>query len=224
MLAAWFNTFKTVGKELQEVFVPSVFKYLLALLVCVGARALNADVAVVCPVPPLDIAKVPASVTAPVVVVFGVNPVVPAVNEVTPPVDADQTAVVPLEVRTYPLDPIGSLVALFTPFPTIRSPVDVMGDVGPEKATWPGTDHVMDEEAAELTIAIESQTKVVGLVGGIAVQPDGGVPVSVVKSHDPPVGVAGCVDDTLKINHSKIELEPLDVGVPYSPAVCATPP
>jgi hypothetical protein len=37
------------------------------------------------PVPPLDTPKVPASVTAPVVVVEGVSPVVPALKEVTPP-------------------------------------------------------------------------------------------------------------------------------------------
>jgi hypothetical protein len=52
------------------------------------------------PVPPFATAKVPASVIAPVVAVFGVRPVVPALNEVTPPVLADQVAVVPLEVNT----------------------------------------------------------------------------------------------------------------------------
>jgi hypothetical protein len=36
--------------------------------------------------------------------------------------------VVPSEVKTYPLEPIPSLVALFVPFPIIRSPVVVMGD------------------------------------------------------------------------------------------------
>ena len=36
------------------------------------------------PVPPLAGASVPANVTAPVVVVAGVKPVVPAVKEVTP--------------------------------------------------------------------------------------------------------------------------------------------
>jgi hypothetical protein len=35
-------------------------------------------------VPPLATANVPANVTAPVVAVLGVNPVVPAVNDVTP--------------------------------------------------------------------------------------------------------------------------------------------
>ena len=37
------------------------------------------------PVPPLATAKVPAKVTAPVLAVDGVRPVVPALNEVTPP-------------------------------------------------------------------------------------------------------------------------------------------
>ena len=80
------------------------------------------------PVPPLATARVPASVTAPVVEVAGVSPVEPALKEVTPPVEADQAAVVPLEVRTYPLVPIPSRVAVPEPLPTIKSPVVVMGD------------------------------------------------------------------------------------------------
>jgi hypothetical protein len=36
------------------------------------------------PVPPFAIFKTPASVIAPVVALFGVNPVVPALNDVTP--------------------------------------------------------------------------------------------------------------------------------------------
>ena len=39
------------------------------------------------PVPPLVVANVPAKVTAPVVAVFGVKPVVPALNEDTLTVD-----------------------------------------------------------------------------------------------------------------------------------------
>ena len=42
-------------------------------------------VLVVTPVPPFATAKVPAKVIAPVVPVLGVSPVVPALNEVTPP-------------------------------------------------------------------------------------------------------------------------------------------
>ena len=55
---------------------------------------------VVTPVPPLETASVPDNVTAPVVAVLGVNPVVPAENEVTPPVLAAHVAVVPLDVST----------------------------------------------------------------------------------------------------------------------------
>ena len=80
------------------------------------------------PVPPLATARVPASVTAPVVEVAGVSPVEPALKEVTPPVEADQAAVVPLEVRTYPLAPIPRRVELLVPFPRIRSPAVVTGD------------------------------------------------------------------------------------------------
>ena len=45
--------------------------------------ATNAGVVV--PVPPLATANVPAKVTTPVLAVAGVKPVVPALNEVTPP-------------------------------------------------------------------------------------------------------------------------------------------
>jgi hypothetical protein len=38
-----------------------------------------------------------------------------------------QLTVVPLEVKTVPLDPIASLEAVFVPVPMIRSPVEVMG-------------------------------------------------------------------------------------------------
>ena len=55
---------------------------------------------VVVPVPPLATLSVPLSVIAPVVPVLGVNPVVPALNDVTPPVDAAHVAVVPLDVST----------------------------------------------------------------------------------------------------------------------------
>ena len=43
-----------------------------------------APVEVVTPVPPLATANVPESVTAPLVAVLGVSPVVPALNVVTP--------------------------------------------------------------------------------------------------------------------------------------------
>ena len=51
-------------------------------------------------VPPLVAPRVPASVIAPVVAVFGVKPDRLVVNDVTPPVDGCQDAVVPLVVRT----------------------------------------------------------------------------------------------------------------------------
>ena len=92
-------------------------------------------VEVVTPVPPLATANVPANVTAPVVAVLGVNPVEPAENEVTPPVDAAHVAVVPLDVSTYPLVPMPRRVALFTPLPTIKSPTEVIGDSALNAAT-----------------------------------------------------------------------------------------
>ena len=50
--------------------------------------------------PPLPDTNVPAKVIAPVVVVFGVRPVVPAENEVTPPVEAAHVGTPPAKVRT----------------------------------------------------------------------------------------------------------------------------
>ena len=54
----------------------------------------------VIPVPPLAIFNVPARVIAPVVLVEGVKPVVPAENDVTPPVDAAHVGTPPANVRT----------------------------------------------------------------------------------------------------------------------------
>ena len=51
------------------------------------------------PVPPLVVANVPDNVIAPVLDVLGVNPVVPALNDVTPPVNGCHDAVVPFDVR-----------------------------------------------------------------------------------------------------------------------------
>ena len=58
------------------------------------ARAAAAEVA---PVPPLAITNVPASTTAPVVGLLGVNPVVPALKLVTP---LDATVIVPAPLVT----------------------------------------------------------------------------------------------------------------------------
>jgi hypothetical protein len=65
-------------------------------------------------------------------------------------------------------------------------------------------------DVRESTTAIETQTKLVGLAGGAFNQPDGAVPVFVVKLQEPPVGVAGAVAESLKMNHSKyVPPEPL---------------
>ena len=62
---------------------------------------------VVWPVPPLATASVPPKVTAPVVAVFGVSPVVPALNELTKELDTvphDGAAPV-LPTKTWPVVP-----------------------------------------------------------------------------------------------------------------------
>ena len=64
-------------------------------------------------VPPLAVASVPATVTAPVDAVLGVNPVVPNVIEATPLADAvDHCGAVPppFTVKTCPAVPIPSFV------------------------------------------------------------------------------------------------------------------
>ena len=67
--------------------------------------------------------------TAPPVAVLGVNPDRLVWNDVTPPVEAAQTAVVPLDVNTSPaVGLIANRVALLVPFPMIKSPVVVIGD------------------------------------------------------------------------------------------------
>jgi hypothetical protein len=69
-----------------------------------------------------------------------------------------------------------------------------------------------------LTIEIENQTICVGFVGGALLHPAGGVPVLFTKSQVPPVGVAGAVADSWKINHSKY-VPPKLVVLPYKPAL-----
>ena len=67
----------------------------------VDKTLLPEPVEVVTPVPPLAVASVPASVTAPLVAVDGVNPVVPPENVVTgeeAPLDANRRTVPPLSL------------------------------------------------------------------------------------------------------------------------------
>ncbi len=76
------------------------------------STVLPEPVDVVTPVPPLATANVPANVTAPVVAVFGVNPVDPAENDVTPPppvalsVPAENVKFVPIVTLLKPPDPL----------------------------------------------------------------------------------------------------------------------
>ena len=67
--------------SLVALFVP--LPKIKSPVVVIGDKALNAAVAFVCPVPPLEIAKVPDTVTTPEVDVDGVNPVLPKLIEVT---------------------------------------------------------------------------------------------------------------------------------------------
>jgi len=72
----------TIGA--QAVFVPSVVRYSPELTVWLGARALNAAVAVVWPVPPLAIGSVPVTCVAKLTL-DSVPPRVKLPDEVTVP-------------------------------------------------------------------------------------------------------------------------------------------
>ena len=103
----------------HDVLVPSVVRYLPELLVWLGASALNAEFAVVCPVPPFAIASVPASVMVPEVVMGlpeTVRPVVPpeSATEVTVPPEPVADSVPPAKLIPEPID---TLLKPPEPFP-----------------------------------------------------------------------------------------------------------
>ena len=113
------------------------------MLTLVPATKLGVEV----PVPPLATAKVPPSVTAPVVAVAGVSPVVPALKVVTPPGDPFEanvmrpwastvrlvlvytpgvtavlaSAIVPVEVIGPPVSPVLVFIRV-TAFPEVMVP------------------------------------------------------------------------------------------------------
>jgi hypothetical protein len=86
----------------------------------------------------------------------------------------------------------------------------------PARTQDDGTDQVNVDVVFELTKVIEAQTIFVGVAGGVDDHPEGGVPTLVIKFQEPPVGVAGAVADSLKINHSKY-VPPKTVLFPYKP-------
>lgn len=100
---------ETVGATMNDVVPAPVLTGMRlaappATFVAAPTVTLESDV---CPVPPLATASVPARVTAPLVAVLGVNPVVPAEKVVTPlaaAVAQDKTPD-PLVLRTCPLVP-----------------------------------------------------------------------------------------------------------------------
>jgi len=119
------------------LFVP--FPMIRSPVEVTGDNALNAADAVVCPVPPLAIARVPAKVTVPDVVTgppLVVRPVVPPltltlVTVPEPPLAGEETHPVPLEVSTLPfvpgeVRPVPPLAAASVPA-SVMVPEDVMG-------------------------------------------------------------------------------------------------
>jgi hypothetical protein len=96
-------------------------------------------------------------------------------------------------------------------------PIPPVGPVGPDLIKGAGAVQTKVAVLRLLTIEIQNQTVFVGFVGGAVVHPAGGTPTFVVKFQDPPVGVAGAVADSWKINHSKY-VPPKFVVLPYKPA------
>jgi hypothetical protein len=96
----------------HEVLVPSVVKNLPELVVCEGASALNAAVAVVSPVPPLAIfslpvmAIVPLEVTGLPVIVIPDKAVVTATEVTVPPPAVPQDTLVPSVVKNLAFCPV----------------------------------------------------------------------------------------------------------------------
>ena len=65
------------------------------------------------PVPPLPVFNVPARVIAPVPAAEGVNPVVPALNDVTALLESDPQAGSPATTeRIWPVEPIPSMAVV----------------------------------------------------------------------------------------------------------------
>jgi len=135
----------------------------------------------------------------------------------------------PTTVDAAPVGPVGPVmlapvgpIAPVGPATVDAAPVAPVGPVGPVGPCIPGATQdagvvqVNVAEERELTSEIEAQTTFVGLVGGVVDQPVGGTPTLVAKFQEPPVGVAGAVADSLKINHSKYVPPKLTV-LPYKP-------
>ncbi len=98
----------------QDVLVPSVVRYLPELLVWLGANALNAVLAVVCPVPPLAIARVP---------VTPVDKGKPVKLVAVPP---DGVPKAPPLTTTAPDEPVLTARAVATPVPRPDTPVEIV--------------------------------------------------------------------------------------------------
>ena len=81
----------------HDVVVPLVCKNLLAFVACVGNKLFSAALAVVAPVPPLAIAKVPVVILLALVVsvVAEAARVVHVIGAATPPADVNTWVVVP---------------------------------------------------------------------------------------------------------------------------------
>lgn len=126
----------------HETVVPLVVKTFPLLPVWLGAKASNAALAVVCPVPPLAIARVPARVIVPDVVIGlpdTVSPVVPPDNAtdvtVPPELAACQVGTPPERVSTYPFVPAVNFDNVLVADAYIRSPVAyVLNPVPPDVA------------------------------------------------------------------------------------------
>ena len=150
---------------------------------------------------PLPHQKVKAVAPVPELrLVTGRLPVTPAVSETWP-----HAAVVPFDVRAYPVVPMARRVELFVPFPMIRSPVVVTGDraLNPAAAVvWP---------VPPLRI------------GSVPVTPlESGKPVALVRTSA--VGVPSAGVTSVGDVERTVEPVPVDVVTPVPPLATASVP
>ena len=215
--------------DAQLVLVPSVVKNLELWLVCDGASALNAVLAVVCPVPPLAIGSVPVTPVVrgkPVALVNTAADGVPRLGvtstglfdrtTATVPVDT-ATPVPPLVTASVPVTPVvkGKPVALVRTLPAATVPntgVTSVGDVAKTSAPVP-----VSSVTAAARLALDGVAKKVATpVPRPLIPVETGRPVALVKIAALGVPRFG----VLKAGDVVIATDPLPLIV-YSPS---TPP
>jgi len=134
---------------------------------------------------------------APVVVVPAVAVAAVPVDPVAPVAPVSPRGIVKLNTAALDVPELATAADVpAAPVVVVPAAIVAAAPAVPALTHVAGAVHVNVEEERELTKEIDAQTILVGLVGGVVDQPVGGTPTFVVKSQDPPVGVAGAVADS----------------------------